>query len=394
VEGAAARSAQAIVAWPAAPQRPAGPCHAACSAVEAIGPVSELVMPGSDLVEQAAVTFAHGRWYVAWSGRRANATMVQRFTRDGRIEGPALRIEGMVAGAFTEAGSTVGEIVLLGWVAPAYTADGATLTVHRLTADLQPAADPVLLRAPADGAFDLDLVAGSDGELLLTSLLDRKGMLVREVRVPRDARTERPLISRDWWPGVGREGGLERIDGQPYFLDGSEGALRIRALRDGSVLDPPRLAFPVPVAEGRQIVLSQRIGDRWYAGAYPARSAPIVRVAALDAGSLAPLPHVIEFPWPNGSPYRLIDGNGTPMLLGSVESGDRSIRPSLVPLDFASGAACSASTLSVLSLLETYQTVRALDFEGDVGAAVITAWGTSDFASRAFFTRLRCVGRP
>jgi hypothetical protein len=391
VEGAATASAQAIVSSRGSPSRPSGSCRAACPGVEAVGPVSELVIPGGGLVEQAAVTFAHGRWYAAWSGRHANATMVQRFARDGRIEGPALRIEGMAVRSFLEAS---GEIVLLGWVGPAYTAAGAMVAIHRLTADLEPVGAPVLLRSPGDGAFDFRLDTAANGELIATSLLDRKGMLVREVRVPPAVRTSGTLPSRDWWPGVGREGALARLDGQPYFLDGSQGALRIRALQDGSVLGAPRLAFPIPVAEGRQIVFSRRVGDRWYVGAHAATSGPVVRVGALEPSTLDPDPRVIELLWPIGSPYGLVDGNGTPILLGSVDAGDRSIRPSLVPLDFASGAACGASTLSVPSVLESYQTVRALAFEGGVGAAVITAWGTTDFVSRAFFTRLRCARQP
>jgi hypothetical protein len=262
--------------------------------------------------------------------------------------------------------------------------------IHRLTPDLEPLGEPLLLRGPGAGAFGSNAVRGDGGEILSAGVHSRKGTLVREVRLPADARADRPLAARDWWPGVEEWGALERVEGQLYFIDGSQGALRIRALQSGGVVGSPQLAFPVPVAEGRQIVLSQRVGDRWYVGAYPARSAPIVRVAALDR--LAPVSGVIEFPWPSGSPYRLVDGNGTPMLLGSVDAGERSIRPSLVPLDFASGAVCSASTLSVSTLLEPYQTVRALDFTDGVGAAVITVWGTSDFASRAFFTRLRCVG--
>lgn len=394
VDGAAVRSPQMIVAAPTALARQAATCRAACAGVEAVGPVSELVVPGNDLVEQAAVTFAHGRWYVAWSGRRASATMVQRFTRDGRIEGPALRVEGTTAGAFVEGGPGGREVVLLGWVPPAYTPEGSRASLHRLTADLEAAAPAAMLRGPGGGGLGTSVERGADGALVSTGLHDRKGLLVRETRIPPDARADRPLAARDWWPGVEREGAFERIDGQPYFLDASQGGLRIRALQDGSVLGEPHRAFAVPVAEGRQIVLSHRIGDRWYVGAHAARNDPIVRVGALDASSLAPLGRVIVFPWPGGFPYRLIDGNGTPMLLGSVDNGAQSIRPTLVPLDFAAGAACSASTLSIASVVEPYQTVRAVAFEGDQGAAVITAWGTTDYVSRAFFTPLRCARRP
>jgi hypothetical protein len=395
VAGAAALSAQAIVAWPSAPDgRAAGPCLARCAAVEAIGPVSELVVPRDDLVEQAAVTFAQGRWYVAWSGRRARATMVQRFDRDGRIDGPALRIEGTTAGTFAETGRPAGEILLLAWVPPAYTPAGSMVSVHRLTADLEPAAAPVLLRGPGAGAFGTSVVRGDGGELVSTGVHDRKGTLVREVRLSADARPDRPLAARDWWPGVDDWGALDRIAGQPYFLDGNQGALQIRALQERGVVGAPRPAFPIPGAEGRQVVLSRRIGDRWYLGAHAARPAPIVRVSALDTSSLAPIHDVIEFPWLNGSPHALVDGNGTPMLLGSVDSASRATRSTLVPLDFTAGAACSGTTLSVLSLIEPYQTVRALHFEGGIGGAVITAWGNGDFVSRAFFTRLRCTGRP
>lgn len=366
------------------------PCSAACARLEAIGPVNELLLPRGDYGERSVVTFADGRWYAAWGGGQANATLVQRFTADGRTDGPALRIEGTTPYGLVSTRHAGGQLILFGSVPPAYTAAGAMWSVHRLNPDLERAGAPLLLRGPGTLHLGVTVETNDAGELLWTSVLDRPGGLVREVRVAHGEGPKRAIAVRDWSPGVDREGAFERIDGQGYFVDASQGALRIRALLDNGMLGAPRRVFDVPVSEGRQLVLSKRVGSRWYLGAHAARRGATVRMQALDTASLAPVGGLMELSWPGDGPYSLIDANGTPMLLGNLQP-DKPSRASLVPLDVAARAACPASTIVVPSLPGQYQTIRALHFNGDVAGVTVAAWGNT-VTPRVFFTRLRCVG--
>lgn len=183
---------------------------------------------------------------------------------------------------------------------------------------------------------------------------------------------------------------FERIDGQGYLIEASHGSLRIRALLDNSALGAPRPVFDVPAAEGRQLVLSKRIGWRWYVSAHAAKREPTVRIQAVDASSLAPVGSVFDLSWPNGSPYTLIDANGTPMLLGDLRPFRERNRSSLVPLDPTARAACSPTTVFVPSLPDEYQAIAAIHFNGDVAGVIVATWGSTG-APRLFFTRLRCV---
>lgn len=391
-----------LASRPTPPANPAGQpspyvqaCGAGCAGLEVMGPVTELLMPEKDSIEQAAITFAGGHWYAAWGGRGADMTLVQRFTADGRSDGEALHLDGVLTpGSLLASSHGGGQVTLLGYAGGAYTADGFTQSLHRMDLDLKAVGTPLLLRSPTTLQLAVSVEMNEAGDLLWTTVLDRPGTLVRETRVAVDAVPGQAVTVRDWWLGVEREGAFERIDGKRYFIDATQGALRIRELLDGGALGKPRIAFEIPAEEGRQLLLSKRVGNQWYVGAFAVTLGSVVRIQALDASSLAAVGSRIELSWPNDRPYSLVDANGTPMLLGCLHPQGKASKASLVPLDANAGAACRANTVSLPSLPDHYQTIRALHFNGDVAGVALAAWDSTG-VSRLFFTRLRCVrGAP
>lgn len=376
-------------------------CSAGCARLEVVGPVIELLLPREgDGNRSAAITFAGGHWFAAWSRGQSNATLVQRFTADGEIDGRTLRIEGTAAPrSLLWSPHAGGQLMHFGYVQPSYTAAGAMLSLHRWDLDLKPSGEPLLLRGPGTLRGHEMLEANDRGEFLWTSMLDRPGGLVREILVPAGMPPGKRITPRDWRTGAaGRDaldGAFESIDGQGYLIEVSHGSLRIRALLDNGALGAPRAVFDVPAVEGRQLVLSERIGRRWYVSARAAARRGPVRIQAVDASSLVPVGSVIDLSWPEGRPYSLIDADGTPMLEGSLSPVGRPSRSSLVPLDPTARAACPASTVFVPSLPDTHQAIGAIHFNGNVAGVIVTTWdstGGSTGAPRLFFTRIRCVG--
>jgi hypothetical protein len=356
-----------------------------------MAPVTELLMPEGDSAEQAAITFTGGHWYAAWGGRGTNMTIVQRFTTDGRIDGEALHLDGVASpGALLASPRAGGQVTLFAYAGGAYTAEGSMHSLHRLDGDLKTVGTPLLLRSPALLQMAVSIETNAAGDLLWTAVLDRPGTLVRETLIDVDALPGQAIAVRDWWMGVEREGAFERINGKGYFIDATQGALRIRELLDGGALGKPRIVFDIPPEEGRQLLLSERIGDRWYVGAFAVKQGGLVRIQALDTSSLAAVGSRIELSWPNDLPYSLVDANGTPVLLGCLHPRGKASKVSFVPLDVNAGAACRANTIAVASLPGHYQTIRALHFNGDVAGVAIAAWDSTG-SSRLFFTRVRCV---
>jgi hypothetical protein len=367
-------------------------CSAPCACVEALGPVSELLVPSGDRVEQSAVTFADGSWYVAWGAAEAKSTFVQRFTADGAIEGQALRIEGTLPNGLTSTAYESHQMILSGWVWPGYTPAGSLMSIHRLRPTLASSSIPLLLRAPHGLALSRSIEADKTGTLIWTDLLDRPGGLVREVRLPPRVGTKQVVVSRNWRVGSDRDGRFARVDGRPYVVDVAEGAVRVRRLLDNGQMGVGQRVIEVPQTDGRQILLSEQVGNRWYVGARGVSQDPPVRVQALDSQSMAPVGRLIEIRWPGQGPYFLADANGTAMLVGVLPSEGGPGHVSMVPLDAASGTACPANA-PVLPLLPGYYAmIRAVHFQGGIGGMTVSATANSG-AARAFFTRLRCLAR-
>ena len=369
----------------------AATCTAPCACVEALGPESELFLPPGDRVDESAITFADGHWYVAWGANEARTTFVQRFTADGAIEGQALRIEGTLPKALTSPAQDSRQVLLSGWVWPAYTPAGSMMSIHRLGPTLASLGIPLLLRAPHVLAMSRSIEADETGALIWTDLLDRPGGLVREVRLPPRVGTEQVVPSRTWRVGSDRDGRFARVGGRPYVVDTAEGAVRVRRLLDDGRVGAVQRVIEVPATEGRQILLSEQVGNRWYVGARGVSQDQPVRVQALDSQSMAPVGRLIEMRWPGQGPYFLADANGTALLVGALPGGGPG-QMGVVALDPASGTACPVNALVLPSLPGYYVMIRAIHFEGDIGGMTVSAHSSSG-AGRAFFTRLRCLAR-
>ena len=376
--------------FPAQPTPFVETCGATCPALEPFGPASDLVIGKGDWVENAVVTFAGGHWYVAASGRRTDAALVQRFTADGAVDGDALRITGGTPQALLALPSNGGQLVLVGSVRPYDRASGYMRSLHRLGLDLKTAEPPQLLRSPSVPLVRVSIEVDAEGDLLWTDLMDRARLLVREARVRLEASPGPAITTRDWWLELDHDATFERVDGRGYFVDGSQGALRIRELLENGAVGAPRVIFAIPPAEGRQLLLSRRIGDRWYVGAHAVKNGPPVRIQALEAGTLSPVGGLIELSWPEGRPSMLLDADRTPLLLGDLHSNVERGRSSLVPVDTTARAACRATTVGVPALPTEHQAIRAIHFNGATAGVVLSAWGPSG-TSRVVFTLLRCV---
>jgi hypothetical protein len=341
------------------------------------------------------MTFAGGRWYVAWGGRPSNTIFVQRFTAEGHADGAALQIQGttMPLALIATTPHRGGQLVLLGSVLPAYTDAGWTHSVHRLDLDLNVLGTPLLLRGPSGSGWLASTIEADDaGGVLWTTASDRPGVLLREIRVPPDAAPGQAPATRDWWLQTDRFASRERIEGQDQLLEAVPGSLQLRALLGEGKLGAPQPILELPPSEARYLLLSRRIGTRLYVGTHAATAAArTVRIQALDASSLAPLGGPIELTWPQGHLEGLLDAHGTPMLIGSVRAPGEPVRVSLVPLDLIARAACPVTTVALPERAGPYQVIRAIRFEGSIAGVTIAAWGSSG-ATRLFFTRLRCMG--
>jgi hypothetical protein len=385
-----------------APATPPGPppqptpatasCNVSCPRLQVVGPVSELGLPHDGSNAQTAVTFADGRWYVAWGvGWPVQVTRVQRFTSDGIPEGPALNISGTAPGDLLVS-QRAGELILLGAAGPAYTSMGSVTAIHRLGLDLQVRGRPILVRAPGTLGYGRDLETTPSGELLVTSVLARPGGLVRELRIAADAAPGQELPRREWRPGsVDVVVGFQRLGEQRIFVDVAAGALGFRPLDADGTIGPATAVLQVPASETRQITFSQRVGDTTWVGGWEPKRGPIVRMRAVDPRTRQPTGEPIAISWPTDSPHQLIDASGTPMLLGTLTERTGPIRAAFVPIDPAARAACVPSTVNVRTLPDRYQTVRSVYFQGDTAGVTVDTWGGPTGERRVFFTRLRCA---
>jgi hypothetical protein len=371
-------------------------CNVSCPRLEAVGPAVELLPPHESSMGQAALTFTAGRWYVAWGGRPANVTQIQRLTAEAALDGPTVRIEGTTPRALLPGPTASAGPILLGWIPPAYTAAGRMTSLHRFAPDLGLAAPPLLARGPGSVLMRETSEVLPGGDILVTSLLERPGGLVREVRFPLAAKAGEAAALRDWRPGRGVDSmsALDRVGDQRVVVEVAGGDLQVRPLLDDGRVGAPTSILEVPAAEKRQITFSKRVGDRYWIGAWAADHTPVVRMRAVDPVTLAPVGEPIRIVWPAAPPERLIDASGTPMLLGHL--GQSPVGSSLVPIDPAARAACAPNMVFSPGLRGSHaQTLRAIHFEGDTAGVVLDAWrvvlDTNIVERRLFFSRLRCA---
>ncbi len=366
-------------------------CSATCSRLEAVGPLVELAGPLDDMGSlAAALTFAGGHWYAAWGGNHAPVARLQRFTTEGQPVGETRVIAGVEPG--TLLANAASELTLFGWVPPAGEPPGYGRALVSLGPDLAPLRPPLLLRTPGISRYGVDVALDRSGALVVTELDARPNALVREIRVDA-APSAGPAPSRDWRPGsTSSTRAIVRFDGERFFVDAADGALRTTPLLDDGTVGATRRAFDLPTGETiRYTIFGARVGGAWWLGAQGVgRDNASVRLARIDPVTRAAVGAPIELDWPSGYSHALIDANGTPMIEGSIEPSGAESRPSYVPVDEGARAACRPITLSIASMPKRSQTVRAIRFEGEAGVAVIDTWGSSP--RRAFFSRLRCGG--
>jgi hypothetical protein len=364
-------------------------CSVTCSRLDPVGPLFELEGPLDEMGSlEASLTFAGGHWYVAWGGSLPPVVRLQRFTADGDVAGDTRVIEGVVTGPLLANGAN--ELALVGNAAPSREPDGTMRSIFWLAPDLSPRSPPQLVRSPRLLRSGADVALDAGGGLVLTDLEDRPAPLIRQVRVAA-ASPQGLLPAHDARPAsTSSSTGLVRLGDARFFLDVTDGALRTTPVFDDGTLGEPRPAFSLPTADNaRYVVFGASVAGAWWVAATNVHPKPQkVRLVRIDPATRAPLFAPIELDWPNGHAYSLLDANGTPMLSGSIEPFATNERASFVPVDEAARAACLPLTVSIASLADRLQTVRAVRFEGDAGAAVIDTWGSAP--RRAFFTRLRC----
>lgn len=375
-------------------ERPApSACQVSCPRLEPVGPVVELPAPYAGAGSNARVTFAGGRWYVAWEGG-TGGTLVQRLNADGQVDGPALNIRGTVPHALLSVPGGQ-QLILYGQIlngsVPATGGPGGRMaSIHRLDLDLRVVGTPLIERSPTTPSRGFATEVTAAGELVATWILERPGGLIRELRYAPGLAATGEVPKRDWRLGpVAAMYTLDRIGGRRVYPDLAEGWLRFRPLMDdGSVGAETRLA-PVPVAQESSVFFVRQVGDRvWVGGSRPG-SANVLHLRAVDAATGAPVGQPLALPWLGDGPYLVLDGRGTLLLMDLLYLRGEGRRPALVPIDPVAGA-CPASFVGLAGLSPRFASIPAMHFEGDTaGVAIDTADDTG--ARQLLFTRLRCA---
>jgi hypothetical protein len=343
---------------------------------------------------QSSVTFGDGRWYVAWGGRPEIVTQLQRFTIDGQVDGPATKLSGTTPSEllWRTAGAGSGELVLLGWVPPAYTKAGRTESLHRFGPALDPIGSPILLRSPgAMGFGGIDDIA-SDGSLVMLRASGRAEPLVREVRIDVAGDVNQKPVQRDWFISGSKSSfvGVQQIGARRFAVDFDGTGIRVTPLADDGTQGASSQVLSASFEPGNVVVWTKLIGGTWWVGGYSAHQGPTtVHLRAVDPATRTGTGEAIAITWAQGSPWSLIDANGTPMILGSIEPFAVPNRASLVPIDVGARAACRASTIVVDPYRDQHQAIRAIYFAGDKAGITLDTWAGSG-PRRMFFTRLGC----
>jgi hypothetical protein len=362
-------------------------CASTCAKLTLEGVPAELSPPFDDSAGDSAVTFGAGSWYVAWGGRPAIVTLLQRFTGQGDIDGVARSISGTTP--LSLLWRTAGELLLLGWVPPAYTAAGSVESLHRFGPALEPIGAPLVMRAPGGLISQREFALGSDGALVSTRTIGRARPLLRELTLDPSAGTQQTPVLRDWFmPDTSSSFvAFSEVGGQRFAVDFDGSAIRVTPLAAGGTFGSSARVIEASFEPGNVVVWSKMIGGRWWVGGYSARyGATTVHLRAIDPATLTGLGEPIAISWPQGTPYELIDANGTPAILGHL--GEAPIRANIVPIDVTARAVCRASAIVASALSDRNQTIRASHFEGNIGGLTLDTWGQGP--RRMFFARVRC----
>ena len=380
-----------VDAIPTAPPAPSA-CPVSCPRLEPVGAVVELTAPYVGAESNARVTFAGGRWYVAWEGGQSPGTLIQRLTADGEVAGPALAIAGTTPLALLSVPGGQELILYGGRIAPASGPAGRVASIHRLDLDLRVIGTPLLERGPSTRALGFTTEATAAGELVATWILDRPGGLVRELRYAPGQTAAGEVPKRDWRPGpAAAMYTLDRIGGQRVYPDVGEGWLRLRPLlADGTIGAETRLA-PVTAGLEPNVLFVRRVGDRvWVGGSRHAVTQNVLHLRAVDAATGVPVGQPLALNWAGDGPYRAVDAHGT-LLLMAFASRDGTTLPALIPIDPVAGVACPASIVSLPGLgPRTTTYVTQMHFEGDTAGVALDTFRGAD-QRRLFFTRLRCA---
>jgi hypothetical protein len=366
-------------------------CSSTCSTLSVIGKVSALGAPIDDSAGDAAVTFGDDHWYVAWGGRPAIATQIQRFTADGEIDGTAKKIAGTTPSSLGWLASSH-QLVLEGWVPPAYSRAGYMESFHRFDAALTPVGDPMLMRTPMDQRL-LEAFDTSSGPMIITSVGDRIQPLVREIVIDPAAGVNQTPAQKQWFmSGSASEFlAVQRASDKriAVMYDGTN--LTASTLADDGSKSAPKTILNGPFEITNVGIQSLLIGNTLWIGAWANKSGgTTVHLVTIDPNTLAPASPAFALAWPSGTPNELVNGNGALVIRGTIEPDGKPSLPALVPIDTNRGAACRPIELALADQRTAYQDIRALHFEGAIAGAVFETWGGQTGSEKEYFARLSC----
>lgn len=364
---------------------PTGACAASCSAFEQRGPLVDLAPSSPDSLEGAVVIFASGSWYVAWGGRPDHVGLLQRFTADGAIAGPTMRIDGVTPFHFVWSEANGGELVLVSWVDQAPTPGGITQAVHRFSPALEPRGAPWLVRGP-DRAIGPHTVVTSSGVLVSTI---RARDFIREISIalaasPGDVASIRDLPVRapptyfDFleWNG----------DYVTPALGGGSVVLRSSGFaRPGRVTEIPMAGVK---ASTRSSVFLAKQGDSLWALALsgqPGASSALMELRGTPLKASRPL----EFAHVDQNTSMLTSFAGTLFMSGSSSVFGAPKSPSLVPFDQKQKAWCPATAFRLGESADSHEAFLGSYANGDELGVALHVWGREG-KPRLFFTRVGC----
>lgn len=395
--GADARRGSQTPYGPGQPLSPTNsPCEATCGRLELVGPMVELRPLQGTGAEAAVVTYGGGHWYVAWGGRPENATQLQRLTSEGKPDGPALRIEGTTPRSLLWSEYAGGELVLQGWVPPAYGPAGYVRSIHRFQPNLELAGTAVRMSEPGVGLFAEGRATelAADGALSDVRLLGRRNTLVRELQIPRDASPGLSLKVRDWRrPQAFRGTSLVRVGSRRFVVDHEhDGVLTARELKPGGKFGPGAHVFSLPEGEeGFHSIMLEEVDGAFWIAAQSIRSGH-VHVGRTDGVTSKPNVAPLTLVTPGFGLYGLRNGHGTPLLIGSLASSDGPSRIDVVPIDSRGGAACHPWRIQLPGLEAQYQGLGGAHFVGDTAGVLLSTYAPKiEGEKHLFFTRMRCA---
>jgi hypothetical protein len=381
-----------VVAVKARPTPSTDQCASTCGTISVTGKAWALAPPFDDSSGDASVAFGDGHWYVAWGGRPAIATQVQRFTSDGEIDGVGKKITGTTPLALGWL-ANAHQLELRGWIPPAYTGAGYMESYHRFDAALAPVGDPTLLRTPGDlrtvQAWDL-----SSGSLVTTTVLNRTEPLAREIVLDPAAGVNQTPVQKQWFidKSASEFLAVEHIGGRRLAVvyDGTN--LVVIPLADDGTKGEPKVILNGPLEQTNVSVQSVQIGSSWWIGAWSnAYGQTTLHFVSVDPTTLAPASTPFAIAWPSGTPFQLVNANGSLAVLGSIEPDQKPTLPALVPIDTSKGAACRPNELLLADQRSAYQGIRAIHFEGATAGAVFETWGSATGSEQEYFARLSCA---